>query len=95
MDSQPRLFCNHWWVFESPHGKTCKAICKYCGAEKEESTSFVVKGRRICEPNDNFKPTKMTYGDSYCTTGGLWCQVSYHSPLRQDEDFAYNDSYLT
>ncbi len=24
--------CKHYWIFESPHGKTSEGKCKYCGA---------------------------------------------------------------
>ena len=27
--------CVHYWKIEPPNGPTSKAVCKYCGAERE------------------------------------------------------------
>ncbi len=27
------LKCPHYWIYESPNGRTSKGTCKYCGVE--------------------------------------------------------------
>lgn len=30
----------HFWVYDSPNGKTSIGICKYCGATQEDFNSY-------------------------------------------------------
>ena len=32
--------CCHYWLIETPNGATCKGICRFCGEEKEFTSSW-------------------------------------------------------
>ncbi len=96
MDSQPRLFCQHYWLYDPPDGLYSQAVCKYCGATKKELNAFAVRGGKVVEPVERGFAIGVNFTQKdLCTTGAYYMQGSYRQPLRQDEDFAYTDSYLT
>ena len=48
--------CHHYWIIESPKGRTSKGVCKFCGVEKEFYNSwpyFMVDERTV-------KPSELT-----------------------------------
>jgi len=52
--------CIHWWLIESPGGRTSHGVCKYCGAEADFLNSLFAKGETGFVPGKlvNVMPTK-------------------------------------
>ncbi len=46
--------CHHYWLIETPHGATCKGICRFCGEVKD----FVSSWERLMSMNTESKPVK-------------------------------------
>ena len=46
--------CHHYWIIESPKGRTSKGVCKFCGAEKEfyNSWPYLMVDERAVKPSE-------------------------------------------
>ena len=39
--------CVHYWLCEEAHGKTSRAVCKWCGAKAEFYNSYEFEEREL------------------------------------------------